>query len=53
MKLLKNLIQEDPDTVSKLNIEKWNEALKKVNDYFDNSFDDLIADFMKTRDQHK
>lgn len=34
-KLLHNFILENPDTVNKNNINKWNEELKKINDAFD------------------
>lgn len=42
MKLLNSLIMEDPDSLSKANIEKFNDTLRKINDNFDQVLDQLM-----------
>ena len=48
--LMNNLIKEEPDTYSKANIDKFNEQLKKINDYFDEKLDNLVSLFIAAKD---
>ena len=50
---MKNLIKEDPDTYSKLNIDRFNEQLKKINDFFDDKLDHILTLFIQAKDEHK
>ncbi len=39
IKKLNDLISEDPDSLSKINLDRFGEAVKKINDHFDNVLD--------------
>ncbi len=41
-KLIVNLAKEHPDTITKANIDKWNDHLKIVNQAFNDQFDAII-----------
>lgn len=43
MKLLDNLILEDTDSLSKVNIDKFNEAVRKINENFDHVLDRILS----------
>jgi hypothetical protein len=42
LKLIVNLAKEHPDTITKANIDKWNEHLKTVNQHFNERLDVII-----------
>lgn len=50
---MKNIIKEDPDTYSKLNIDRFNDQLKKINDFFDDKLDHLINLFIQAKNEHQ
>lgn len=50
---MNSLIKEDPDTYSKPNLDKFNDQLKKINDYFDDKLDNLLSLFIAAKDKHK
>lgn len=41
-RLISNLAKEHPDTITKANIDKWNEHLKTINVAFNEELDRLI-----------
>ena len=44
--LIKNLAKEHPDSFSKVNIDKWNDHLKIINQAFDDELDGAIKELM-------
>ena len=45
--LVRNLAKEHPDSFSKLNIDKWKDHLKIINQAFDDALDILIKSLME------
>lgn len=50
-RLITNLAKEHPDTLSKANIDKWNDHLKIINQAFDNELDAIIKKLMDENEQ--
>jgi F0F1-type ATP synthase membrane subunit b/b' len=46
-RLVANLAKEHSDTLSKANIDKWNEHLKMINQAFDTEVDAIIKKLME------
>lgn len=53
MKLLANLVREDTDSLSKANVDKVTEALKKINDLFDSLLDSMLAEFKEANTDNR
>ena len=45
--LVRNVAREHPDSFSKINIDKWKDHLKIINQAFDDSLDTLIKSLME------
>lgn len=50
---MRELIKEDPDSYSKININKFNDQLKKINGAFDDQLDNLINLFIEAKKEHQ
>lgn len=48
-----NLIEEDPDSLSKANIDRFNDAIKKINDNFDHLLDQYLVEFREGNNDNK